>query len=320
MLPSHGKLDCRLCFQDKKSDICTPHPKWKMVNDPGHWGSATPEYLVLGFSKGATQAAAFKTAPHEKVAFAKMRSRLEQALRVLGVIHHSESITKKVENPDSNIAFASLVRCSLTRIDEKASRDLGEERYASSGNLILKSFSEIPTIISRCTETFLTELPDTLKAIFLLGCSDGYVYEVKQIIQSLYPDTYVNLNPMAASADGKLWIFIAHPSPANGTFSQWLSGTGTAGDKARMAQDAFLASDVCFRYDKGHTPFQYGTNSLNSFILETGQNTDLATSANTISTSSALPRKKWSQSKSMGFTPAQAKEMLDRSLIKRGQT
>src|SRR5690348_13165688 len=53
-LPSHGRIACRRCFAG--TDEVLTLGKWRVVNDPGAWGSATPTVLVLGFSKGFTQA------------------------------------------------------------------------------------------------------------------------------------------------------------------------------------------------------------------------------------------------------------------------
>lgn len=238
MLPTHGRLSCRKCYESNSSDRCLPHPKWQMVNDPGHWGSSTPEYLVLGFSKGATQSETFRTGRHEEVAFAKMRPRLEQELKLLGALKSHESVNDKIKRPDSNIAFGSLIRCSLTREDAKASAKQSKRIFASSGSLIVKSFSEVPHIIKNCVGEYLTQLPSSLKVIFFLGTSDTYVREVKQVIHQRYPDSYRELNSMAFQADDKKWVFIAHPSPANGTFGNWLSADDTSGAKRELAYQA----------------------------------------------------------------------------------
>ena len=56
-LPPHGHIACRRCFTaDGPSQMIG---KWQMVNDPTAWGSTTPVILILGFSKGFTQANAF---------------------------------------------------------------------------------------------------------------------------------------------------------------------------------------------------------------------------------------------------------------------
>src|SRR3989338_11526491 len=160
MLPKHGKINCRVCFSSvSESIIQQPHPDWRMINDPGAWGGSTPEYLVLGFSKGATQAGIYGQGRFEDIAFAGMRLRLTQALRAIGILNQEETSDQKIGDPDSKIAFGSLIRCSVSRRDEKASRKKGQDVFSCTGPLISKSFSEIPQIIDNCGSTFLKNLP-----------------------------------------------------------------------------------------------------------------------------------------------------------------
>ena len=64
-LPEHGKIQCRRCFPDKA--IAHTDGLWRITNDPGAWGSRNPRYLVLGFSKGFTQADAYANGPFDAV-------------------------------------------------------------------------------------------------------------------------------------------------------------------------------------------------------------------------------------------------------------
>lgn len=145
--PEHGRISCRACFAIEEGEIMSPAPKWKIVNDPCAWGSATPTYLVLGFSKGFTQAGAFKTKPFDQVAFAGMRPRLTSALRAVGVISEEEDVDAMIADAASRVAFGSLVRCSVSRVDEKSSRLKGHEVYTCAGPLITKAFAEIPGVL-----------------------------------------------------------------------------------------------------------------------------------------------------------------------------
>ena len=136
MLPSHGKINCSECYEVDTNGISYPHPEWQMINDPGAWGSDKPEFLVIGFSKGSTQAGIYKNGKFEGIAFAGMRPRLTQALQAVGVLKSNETVDKKINNPNSNMAFGSLIRCSVSRIDKKASEESGNEVYACTGPLI----------------------------------------------------------------------------------------------------------------------------------------------------------------------------------------
>ena len=209
-----------------------------MINDPGAWGSDRPEFLVLGFSKGATQAGIYQQGKFEDIAFAGMRSRLTQALRAMEVLSGDETSDQKISAPDSNVAFGSLIRCSVSRRDEKASVKSGRDVFSCTGPLISKSFTEIPQVIRTCTSRYLTDLPKSVRIVFFLGNTDKYVESCQTLIQELFPADFVRVNPMAVRANGRVWIHLAHPSGLNGHFKNWLSsdqGSGTKRIQARQA-------------------------------------------------------------------------------------
>ena len=122
MLPSHGKIECRKCFTDS-TKINKPHPEWSIINDPGAWGNNTPKYLVLGFSKGSTQANAYDQGAFNDVAFARMRPRLTAILQKLELLKKEASVDSVIADPEGDFAFGSLIRCSVSRFDKKLSTE-----------------------------------------------------------------------------------------------------------------------------------------------------------------------------------------------------
>lgn len=238
MLPEHGEIECRICFNNDSCFMQKPHSKWKMINDPGAWGSNNPEYLVLGFSKGSTQVDTYEKGKFEDVAFAGMRPRLTEALRKIGILNKAETVDDKIKNPESNIAFGSLIRCSLTRIDEKVLRIKGKKEYTCTGKLINKSFKEIPDIINNCTSRYLKNLPSKLKAVFLLGNSDIYVKNCRSLLRKIFPGDFKQINPMAIQADNHFWLHLSHPSGLNGHFNKWLNSNKGTGKKRIQVQEA----------------------------------------------------------------------------------
>lgn len=156
-------------------------------------GNYNPEYLVLGFSKGFTQAGMVGNENFEDIAFAGMRDRLTQALQALDILSDSEHITNNISDPNSKIAFGSLIRCSVSRADDKDLLQTTARRYSCTGNLITKSFYEIPEIISNCTSKYLVGLPDSIKAVIFLSNTDKYVASVQRIIEDLFPETFRRL-------------------------------------------------------------------------------------------------------------------------------
>jgi len=233
----HGRLACRECFNvagvdEKRIGL------WRIQNDPCYWGGSDPEVLVLGFSKGFTQARAVRESTFENIPFKGMRDRLTDALRAVGLLSSNEHVNQLVSNPQSRVAFASLIRCSVARVNEKASFRAGKEVLECSGPLIKRSFKEIPEVISNCSRQFLADLPKSVRTVALLGVDGQYVKQCQLLIKELFPSPSRQINEMSLIADDRLWIWISHPSGSNGHFSDWLNGVGGSGQKQAQAKAA----------------------------------------------------------------------------------
>ncbi len=222
-LPKHGRLDCRDCF-NSSNNIIYPHPKWKVRNDPGAWGSSMPSIMIVGFSKGATQSDIYKTGSFDDVAFGgrETRRNLTNILRKSQLLTHAETSNQKIKKNEKEFAFSSLVRCSCSRIDEKESAKKGRDIYKTSGELIVKSFSEIPQVIDNCSKKYLSELPDSVRLICFLGVTDSYIKKCKKLIYSLYPDGFEDIDDVSYKTKGFYCVHLTHPSKGNGTISAWL--------------------------------------------------------------------------------------------------
>lgn len=242
MLPVHGKIECRACYTGYSSATISPHPDWRMINDPGAWGSSEPEFLVLGFSKGATQAGFYEKDKFEDVAFAGMRPRLTKVLQAMRVIGEAENVAQKIADPRSNVAFGSLIRCSVSRRDVEKSKKKGEPVYACTGPLISKSFTEIPNVIQTCATKYLTGLPTSVRVVFFLGNTDSYVKSCQSLLSRLFPSDFSLVNAMAVKADGRIWIHLAHPSGLNGHLNNWLNTSSGPGLKRVEALNAITGA------------------------------------------------------------------------------
>ncbi|MCG8029923.1 MAG: hypothetical protein N0E55_02120 [Candidatus Thiodiazotropha taylori] len=219
LLPSHGRIKCRNCFSTEENT--QESTQWRITNDPGAWGSNNPRFLVLGFSKGFTQANAYKEGSFDAVAFAKFRPRLQNVLMRLGLLSGERDINTLMTAKEDQWAFGSLVRCSLCRKNSKN----GE--WAATGPLMKKAFVEVPAAdyVSNCSEKFLTSLPDRLKVVVILGNDDGYVKHVSSVIRKLYHEDFERVNDMAYKCGGVIWIHAAHPSGSNGHLRAWLDAS-----------------------------------------------------------------------------------------------
>lgn len=232
--PAHGPIACRGCFSNAEP-VMDVGP-WRIVNDSGAWGAAAPEVLVLGFSKGFTQATAARSGLFEAIPFAKMRPRLSEVLRVLGVLKDGERVDTRMVAAERAIAFGSLVRCSLSRFDAKAGK------HACTGPIMAKAFTETEAvpIVKRCVETYLKHLPPSVRLVVMLGTGDGYMKGCRQTIQALYGPAFSALNEVAYRTGPVTWVHVSHPSGLNGYHGAWMAGDPATkqGRKRRLAMDA----------------------------------------------------------------------------------
>jgi hypothetical protein len=216
-LPHHGKLSCVRCFKSCDTKLIQPHPLWLLKNDPGAWGGSKPNVLVLGFSKGSTQADIYESGTFEDVAFGgQARNRLDTVLKQLNLLGHNEHVSNEIANPNSRFSFGSMIRCSLTREDKNGI-------HASSGDLVIRSFKEVPHIFDNCTEQFLSNLPQDLSLVIMLGISEKYIFGCFDVFKKLYPELQ-RLNNVSYGFGDKTFVHVAHPSPANGHFNDWFKG------------------------------------------------------------------------------------------------
>jgi len=154
----------------------------------------------------------------------------------IGVLNNGENIDALFSESEERFAFGSLVRCSISRLDEKSGK------WSCTGPLIKKAFQEEParSYVHNCMSQFLSNIPNSLRLVILLGNDSGYVKRVKQSIKNIHTETFSDLNDIACYATGACWTHIAHPSGLNGHFNTWLTGPedSTPGHKRELAIQA----------------------------------------------------------------------------------
>jgi len=237
MIPEHGKINCSECFSDKKlwgeNTLITNDGNWCLENNPCAWGSQNPRVLVLGFSKGNKQS--INSHNIDNVPYSGFRDRLTEALRVTGLLSNTESVSDKISADERDFAFGSLIRCSISKKDNKTGK------FEKSSCNILPSalrnnFSN--KIVHNCIKHFLTDLPERLRLIVLLGNSSSYINNLYEIFKEYYPDL-IRLNAVSYSNKKLTFVHIAHPSGANGHFNNWLnSEIGKQAEKRKLAIQA----------------------------------------------------------------------------------
>lgn len=227
----HGPQQCRACFNGIEETLVLGD--WRLQNNPGYYGSADPEIIVLGFSKGANQNKVALQGDFDKVAFAKARHRLKAVFETLYIMPTDRDIDSLMTAKENKFGVASLVRCSFCKIKNGICK--------TSGDVIPSAFTNSSTlaIVQRCASKFLGKLPNRVKLVVLLGTSDSYITKTKLIFSKLYDD-FSSINSCAFRAGGALWIYAAHPSPGNGHFDSWVSAglDNSSGQKRILALQA----------------------------------------------------------------------------------
>ena len=234
-LPEHGRVPCSKCFPGPTvwNETELLMDGWHVVNNPMSWGTATPQFLVLGVSKGTTQCDAIAAKPHDEVPFDGFRPALTRALQALGLLRSTETIVDKISAAEQEWGFGSMVRCALglPKADDTIER---------SGSVVqrLAAMPIEASWITRCSSTFLRVLPASLQVVVLLSNDDKYVDACFAAIQRLRPGTR-RINSVSYS-DGQItWIHIIHVGgPGKNHIAAWFEGEGTQGDKRRAAQAA----------------------------------------------------------------------------------
>lgn len=213
---THGPQTCQKCFSPNQKELRLGD--WRLVNNPGFYGSATPEILVLGFSKGANQNRAAEQGDFDRIAFADARHRLQQLLEVMGLMPKDRSIDQLMTGKEHQFGVASMVRCSFSKLKDGV--------WKTSGDVIPSAFKDPDTlaIIRTCGSQHLGALPASVKLVVLLGTDDRYIKETQNIVKKLHGD-WKSVNSVAFTASGALWVHATHPSKGNGHFKAWVEGS-----------------------------------------------------------------------------------------------
>ena len=91
-LPEHGRVHCNKCYSscDTKFDVTKEgQNKWRITANPLAWGAQKPKIIVLGFSKGPTQAGALANTPHDDIAYKGSRLNVGKIMSHVGLIPKS---------------------------------------------------------------------------------------------------------------------------------------------------------------------------------------------------------------------------------------
>lgn len=256
-LPSHGRVNCVRCFAPETSNDFDKARReaadrtWRITSNPLSWGSVEPQIIVLGFSKGPTQAGALANSAHDEIAYKGSRTAVGKILAHIGTIPHPTNsdykgtVDRLISDRTGRFHFGSLVRCTVERFDEK------DQTWKGSGGGMLDKFMATPfgsQIATNCSSQFLGYLPSRTRLVvmFGLGSKLNYVRAARRLIEEARSVKLNSVNDVAYSDGAVTFVHVEHFASQGALIPNWLGlnnhERAALGHMARDAVRAALAS------------------------------------------------------------------------------
>lgn len=227
-LPPSGRVICADCHHGQAyafDRTRTESEGWRITNNPLAWGNSTPEVLVLGFSKGPTQAGALASQPHDQIAYRGGRTNLAKILHHVGLLSLPEGrlVDEAIANRDGRFHFASLLRCTVERFDDK------DQKWFGTGGGMLDKFVATDfgsAAANRCATRFLKHLPSRTRLVVMLGMGarGSYVRACRQLFRSVRPGNWRDVNEVAFTDGSITVVHTEHFQSQGALIPNWLSG------------------------------------------------------------------------------------------------
>ncbi|WP_296745814.1 hypothetical protein [Mesorhizobium sp.] len=239
-LPAHGRIDCTECFRGeivhfdrtKRDDR-----DWRITANPLAWGNPNAPIIILGFSKGQTQAGDLARTPHDQIAYKGNRPNVGRILAHVGLVKvgtresQAAAIDRMIADRNGLFHFGSLIRCSVERYD----RAKGE--WKGSGGGMLDRFVGMPfgaEIAGNCVSKHLVNLPKASKLIvmFGMGSNQNYVREARSLMSQARGNRMREISQVAYEDDHVTVVHVEHFASQGDLIPQWL-GEGKHQDHPR---------------------------------------------------------------------------------------
>ena len=191
------------------------------------WGNPNAEIVVLGFSKGPTQADALASSPHNEIAYKRGRKAVGKIFAHLGLIPNAASdrlekhVSSLISDRQGRFHFGSLIRCTVEQFDTK------KNQWQGSGggmldNFVATSFGK--EIAGNCSKRFLSDLPDAtrLVVLFELGSKGNYVAAARSLIQSARGGLWKTINEVAYADEKVTFVHVEHFASQGALLPNWL--------------------------------------------------------------------------------------------------
>ena len=255
-LPVHGRISCARCYGDPavQFDVSTrTEGDWRITANSLSWGSVNPEIVVLGFSKGPTQAGSLSNVPHDEVAYKGGRLNVGKILAHIGLVPKGppdvlrKYVDSLISDQSGRFHFGSLVRCTVERYDRNAAA------WKGSGGGMLSKFIATPfgaSVATNCSTAFLRDLPGETRLIVMFGLGTGlnYVVSAYELFGRARIGNWRMINSVAYT-DGKVTVVhVEHFASQGALIPNWLGeNTHPRSNLGRLARAAVEASGARFQ-------------------------------------------------------------------------
>lgn len=246
-LPNHGRVDCTECYPSGHvtfGETIYAEGQWRITANPLAWGNPKAEVIVLGFSKGPTQAGALAHALHNDIAYKGRRHNMGKILAHVGLLtvaqeeDHAEKMTKEITSEAGRFHFGSLIRCTVERYEDKT------DAWKGSGGGMLDLFLSTSfgkQVARNCTSKFLSQLPAETRLIVMFGLGSrlNYVKASFALFQAVRAGEWQWLSEIAYT-DGKVTVVhVEHFASQGALIPHWMGKEEHArGKYGRLAQEA----------------------------------------------------------------------------------
>jgi hypothetical protein len=182
--------------------------------------------LVLGFSKGPSQAGELRRLPHNDIPYRKGRLQVGKILSHIGLLQPAKPeelkslVERAIADTNGRFGWGSLIRCTVERFDT------GRHEWVGSGGMI-DQFMATPfgqKISTTCATRFLGELPPETKLVIMFGLGAGgsYVATARKAIEKARGGTWRTINDVAYT-DGKITVVhVEHFASQGANIPNWL--------------------------------------------------------------------------------------------------
>jgi hypothetical protein len=199
---------------------------WRIKSNPLSWGGENPTVVVLGFSKGPTQAGALVRSHHDQIAYKGSRENVGKILRRIGLLpksvndKYAQKVDDLISDKDGMFHFGSLIRCTVEQFTET-------KGWIGSGGGMLDKFVATyfgNEVTGNCASSFLADMPASVKLVVMFGLGTGknYVRASRKLIEKARNTEMKWINDVSYSDDEIVVVHVEHFAAQGSLIPQWL--------------------------------------------------------------------------------------------------